>query len=57
MGAPTTLTVFGIIFLFLGVFVGWYGFPKMIHNKILEVRLTEHTLSPNRPTQPRKTAK
>ncbi|VVC32481.1 CD36 family [Cinara cedri] len=36
MGATTTLTVTGIIFLTLGVFVGWIAFPKMIHNKILE---------------------
>ncbi|XP_026822399.1 sensory neuron membrane protein 1-like [Rhopalosiphum maidis] len=36
MGAPTTLTVIGIIFLLFGVFVGWFAFPKMLHKKILE---------------------
>lgn len=38
MGAPTSLTVIGIIFLLFGVFVGWFAFPKMLHKKILEVR-------------------
>lgn len=37
MGAPTTLTVTGIVFLLMGIFVGWFAFPKMIHKKILEV--------------------
>lgn len=38
MGAPTTLTVLGILILGLSVFVGWFGFPKMIHNKLIEVK-------------------
>ncbi|XP_050524851.1 sensory neuron membrane protein 1-like [Daktulosphaira vitifoliae] len=36
MGAPTKLTVTGIIFLLIGVLVGWFVFPSMIHDKLLK---------------------
>ncbi|XP_065212463.1 sensory neuron membrane protein 1 [Planococcus citri] len=38
MVKTTTLVVTGLIFIGLGAFIGWYGFPKMLHSKITQAK-------------------